>query len=291
MRINPLVLSQTGQGLIFAHANGYPPEAYRSFLDSFREDYSLQAIYLRPFWPGADPDQLRDWRGLRDDYLDLLASVFKEGEQRGGGDADRSVIGMGHSVGAMATLMTAIYKPEYFRVLVLIEPVLYPPWKGRLMRLLFPFKIMRRIHPLLRRTLKRKTHFADRYTMFENYRKKSIFQDISDQVLWDYVEGLADVASDGSVKLKYSPEWEMRVYETAGLADRYVWKNLPTMKCPVLVLRGENSTTLRPGTQAQMVSKLPNGKAIIIPQVGHLLPLERPRETARHILDYLDSML
>jgi pimeloyl-ACP methyl ester carboxylesterase len=196
---------------------------------------------------------------------------------------------MGHSVGAMTTLMAAIKRPEYFRLLVLIEPVLFTRVRGTLNRLIAPLNILRRVHPLIKGTLKRKRSFSDREAMFENYRVKKIFQGLSDQVLGDYVGGLALDMPDGRVGLKYSPDWEARIYETGGLADWYVWKNLSRISCPVLVIRGEQTDTLQPITFQNMVKKMVNGKGLTVPGAGHLLPLEKPHQTAEIILDYLQT--
>ena len=289
--IDPLILSRDGPLFLFAHANGYPPEAYRTFLLPFLDDFQVMVLPLRPFWPGSDPDRLKDWRLFRDDYLDFLKEL--ESNQRLSSRSKigfNQVIGVGHSVGGMTTLMAAIERPKLFRALVLIEPVLFPPWRGTIMRVQAPFNLMRRFYPLIRGTLRRKVNFPSRELMFNNYRGKLIFKGLSDDVLRDYVAGLARDNPDGTVDLKYSPAWEARIYETSGLADAYVWRNLPKVSCPVLVLRGENSETLKPRVVRRMAKKLPDGQAYTQPEAGHLLPLELPDRTASLIVDYLKSV-
>ena len=282
--LEPLVLSDSGPLLLHAHANGYPPEAYRSFLGHFLGRYQTRAIYLRPFWPGSDPDCLRDWRLFRDDYLTALPDHLNKA-------GCETLVGMGHSVGGMTTLMAAIEEPERFQALVLIDPTLFSPRKGFLLRSIAPFGLFRYIHPLVRRTLRRKITFADRESMYQNYRKKAIFEAFSDQVLLDYVDGLAGLQEDGTLRLKYSPEWEVRIYETGGSADRYVWKNLVRVTCPVLVLRGGNSDTLEAKTLERIARRMPNCQAVIVPSVGHLLPLEAPGQVAEVVLEFLDKIL
>lgn len=125
--------------------------------------------------------------------------------------------------------------------------------------------------------------------MFENYRKKPIFSKLSDDVLRDYVEGLARDLPDGFVELKYSPAWEARIYETGGIADPYVWRNLPKVNCPVLILRGEETNILRRRVIWLMLKRISNGKAFSVPETGHLVPLEAPYRTASIVLDFLQS--
>jgi pimeloyl-ACP methyl ester carboxylesterase len=283
--LDPLTLSSQGQPLIFSHANGYPPLAYRSYLNSFRDSYQIKAVYLRPFWPGSDPDSLRSWRIFRDDYLEALPGLLSNAA-----NGSNQVIGMGHSLGAVTTLLAAIQAPENFRALVLIEPTIFPFWQRLTMRLLGPIRVFRILHPLIRRTLRRKTSFPDRESMFQNYRKKNIFQKIPDQVLWDYVDGLSQKNPAGTLTIKYPPPWEARIYETGGSVDRFVLRNAGRVSCPVLVLRGEESDTLAPGIAARLVERLPDGKLTTVPAQGHLLPLEAPERTANMVQEFLERI-
>jgi len=286
-KLAPIRLSDTGPVLVFAHANGYPPQTYRTFLDPFLVDYQVFSLYLRPFWPGSDPQEMQDWRTFRDDYLPEVQSLIeKYGNEV---DSSGSVIGVGHSLGAMTTLMAAIRDPEMFSLLVLMEPVLFPRIRGMIMRLLAPFKLIKKIHPLIRGTLKRKTHFESKEAMYQRYRMKPVFFGLSDQVLRDYVEGLAAVESDGGVKLSYPPAWEARIYETGGIADWYVWRNLKKVKCPVLVIRGEDTYVLFDRVIDPMVGKMLNGESFTMEGTGHLVPLESPREVAEVILKFLNK--
>ena len=288
--INSQVLSRIGPPFLFIHANGYPPETYRSFLSHFLDKYQVITLSLRPFLPDLVPTSLKDWRDFRDDYLDFIDDQVSKKRFGRSKTIDPQVIGVGHSMGAMTNLMAAIERPNLFKALVLIEPVLFPRWQGTLMRVLAPLNLMRKIHPLIRATLKRKINFPSQELMLKNYRGKPIFQRLSDDVLRDYVSGLAKDNPDGTVTLKYSPEWETRIYETGGLADAYVWKNLPGIPCPVLVLRGEDSGTLKPQVVQRMIRKLPNGQSLTEPETGHLLPLEIPERAASLIDEYLQLL-
>ena len=284
-KLDPLHLSDQGPLLVFAHANGYPPQAYRTFLTPFLDDYQVFSLYLRSFWPGTDPQEMRDWRAFRDDYIPEVHSLIENyGKQA---ESSGSVIGVGHSLGAMTTLMAAIQDPSMFQMLVLMEPVLFPRSWGIVMRLLAPFGVLKEIHPLIRGTLKRKTRFDSREEMYQNYRKKPVFSGLSNQVLRDYVEGLAADIPEGGVSLKYSPAWEARIYETGGRADWVVWRNLDKVQCPVLVIRGEDTYVLHDPVYKSMAGKLPNGEFYTMAGTGHLVSLEAPFRTAEVVLEFL----
>src|SRR5574340_598626 len=106
----------TGERLHFLHANGYPPGCYREFLDCLRQDYHVFGMLLRPLWENSRPEEIDDWNPLSDDLAQFLD------QQKCG-----PVIGVGHSIGAIVSLRLAIQQPERFRVLVLLDPVLFPP--------------------------------------------------------------------------------------------------------------------------------------------------------------------
>ena len=288
--IDPLIFSKEGPFLTFIHANGYPLIAYQSMLNPLLNKYQVVGYSLRPFWPGSNPADLRDWRDFRDDYLGFLENYLSEYQVSGQHQKRNGLIAVGHSLGAMTSLLAAIQRPDLFQALVLIEPVLFPPWQGRLIRLLSPSKLMGRRHSLIVKTLRRKKSFPDRETMFTNYRGKEIFNRLSDDALLDYVKGISREIPDGSIELSYSPEWEARIYETAGIADKVVWRNLSGITCPVLVIRGINSDTLGEKTMEQLVNKLSAGYSVTISEAGHLAPLEKPDQTSALISEFLDSL-
>jgi pimeloyl-ACP methyl ester carboxylesterase len=290
MMIKSRKLSDHGPSLYFLHANGYPPQAYNEFLNPFLNQFSVQVLFLRPFQLEADPQDLKDWRDFRDDYLTYIENTNYQLNSGGRIGSEQPIIGLGHSIGAMTTLMAAIKAPEQFSALVLIEPTLFPLWQGTIMRLAARINLAPHVYPLIKNTLKRKTIFTDRDEMFIRYRKKTIFMDISDKVLRDYVNGLAEDLPDGKIGLKYSPAWEARIYSTAGIADWYVWNNLSKITIPVLVLRGETSDTLREATLNRMVKKMNRGQGLSLPNGGHLLPLEKPIQTAAIVLEYLEAV-
>ncbi len=282
-KVDPVQLSDHGPLLVFAHANGYPPEAYRTFLEPFLSKYQVWQIYFRPFWPGSDPQAMRDWRVFRDDLIPAVLKLIQDSR------ADETAIGVGHSLGGASLLMSAIQHPGLFSKLVLMDPVIFPRWQGTVMRLFSPFKLLKRIHPLIRGTLKRRTWFESREAMFQRYRQKGVFHRFPDQVLRDYVDGLGEDLESGGVGLRWSPEWEARIYETGGLADWVIWRSRARVQPPTLIIRGEETYTLHDPVIQSLVRKMPQGEYATIQGTGHLLPLEDPAGTAAVALKFLDS--
>lgn len=277
----------SGSPLHFLHANGYPPAAYRPLLDKLSIQYTVCAMRMRPLWPEADPNELHDWLPLANDLGNFLNQQGWDGSAQ---SSSQALIGAGHSVGATTTLRLALQKPGLFRALVLIDPVLFPPWMSLLWKLIARLGLAHQVHPLIKSALRRRNTFDTRQAMFDNYRKKGIFSRLPDDSLWAYVDSLAcDVSGD--IQLCYPPEWEARIYATGALDDMALWRALPGLPTPVLLLRGELSNAFWPSTARLFQRKLPNAQIITIPNTTHLLPLEQPAETARIINQYLSAVL
>ncbi len=266
----------TGQPLHFLHANGYPPACYEPLLDLLRSQYHVFGMTLRPLWPDSKPEELRDWNLLSDDLLQFLD------EQKAG-----SLIGVGHSIGAIVTLRAALQQPERFRALILLDPVLFLPsfiltWNA--VRML---GIGHRVHPLIPGALKRRRIFDDLDTIFRGYRRREIFRYFSDESLRAFIAGMLKPKADGGYELAYSPEWEAHIYYTGVWRDMELWRGLPNLKVPTLIIRGAETDTFLEAAGRLVKRKQPKVQVVTIPQSTHLVPLERPQE----VFDIMQSFL
>ena len=277
MNIPFLRFGERGERLHFAHANGYPPAAYTPLLKALGERYRVCAMEARPLWPDASHAVLTDWRPLAGDLITFLETRFP-------GEA---VVGMGHSVGGNATLRAALYRPELFRSLVLVDPVLFPPFVGAWWNLIYFLGLGYRLHPLARGALRRRRKFESKQAMFENYRRKRVFSRMDDDALQAYVDALAepDPAGEG-VRLRYAPEWEARIYVTGLRTDGEIWRKLPRLRLPVLVIRGAHTDTFWEKTAARFQRRVPHAEIVTLGDSTHLLPLERHAEVARLVREF-----
>lgn len=267
-----------GPPLHFAHANGYPPKAYTPFIETLTPRYRVSAMLSRPLWPDCPPNGLRDWSPLADDLLKFL-------DERG----ERDVIGVGHSLGAVTTLIAALRRPELFRALVLIDPVLLPYPILFLWTLAYHLGLAHRVHPSIPGTLRRRRVFESVETMFDNYRRKPVFNRIDDRGLRAYVEALARPRPDGQVALAYSPEWEATIYMTGPLYEWKLWPQLKELRPPLLIVRGEKTDTFFPSAARMVKQRLPQAVIHTVAGTGHLLPMEKPEEVGAVIHEFLEK--
>lgn len=104
----------TGPVLHLAHANGFPPGSYRKLIEQLKPRYHVFTLRSRGLVPGTDPRVMRDWEDMADDLAQALRARGLEG-----------VVGVGHSMGGVATLLASVKYPGLFRAVVALDPVLF----------------------------------------------------------------------------------------------------------------------------------------------------------------------
>ena len=263
-----------GQGdpLHFAAANGYPPGAYRAFLEPFAENHEVVASLHRPLWETPPAlESFRSWDVFGEDICQLVSAL------------PHPVVSVGHSMGTAAILMAAIQRPELFKSLVLIEPVLVP--RRFLVGLSFFRRFRPEVIPLVKRTLSRVDRFSSRQEAFGHYRPKQVFRQISDAVLWDYVQHGTKETAPGVFTLAYSRDWEARCYTLV----YNLWRLLPHLRVPTLAIRAQDSNTLAVSSWKKWRAMSSDVDFVEIEEAGHLVPFEKPDQLASIILDWIES--
>ena len=271
----PVDFGGDGPLLHLAHANAYPPGTYRPLAMILAKRYHVLALPARPLWPGSRPQEIASWHPLADD---LIAGL----DRLGAGP----IVGIGHSMGGVCTLWAAVARPDLFRAVVLIDPVILPPLYLAFIRLLSPLGVM--VRPaMIRRTLRRRRIWPSREACFVHYRAKPVFAAWSDDSLWAYVEaGTRMRPDDGTVELVYPPEWEAHIYATV---PTDVWQAIPRLRLPVLIIRGARSETFLPASLQRITRLLPHTRTLVVPDAGHLVPMERPEVVGEAVLSFLSE--
>ena len=260
-----------GPLLHFAGPNAYTPETFRQFIKPFLAHYRVIATYHRPLWPNSSPDELEtDWHIISDDLIRFL-------EQ----EDIRPEVALGHSLGAVSTVYAAVKRPDLFQTLVLVDPVFLPP---HILQMAAANPEMVRQHmPMMDRALHRKNRWPTRQAAFDRFREKKVFRRWSDDALWDYVNhSLAD--ANGAVVLRWSREWEAAFYANP---PQKVWEAIAQVNHPTLAIRGTESDTLFPEAWTHWQQLQPHATFVELPDVGHMMMMERPLPIANTILEYL----
>lgn len=264
----------TGPVLHLAHANGFPPGTYRKLIERLKTRYHVYTLRSRGLVPGTDPRSLRDWEDMADDLAGALRARGLEG-----------VVGVGHSMGGVATLLASVKNPGLFRAVVALDPVLFTGTRQLAIQALTLLGMRSRVPPASLARRRRET-WGSREEAATSYRKKALFRHFDPECFQDYItHGLTEVPG-GGFRLTIPTAWEARIFETS---PRGVWRKLRAVKVPTLVLRGSDSDTLLPAALARAGRTIPGARTEEAPGT-HLFPLEHPEDCARHILTFLDTV-
>lgn len=88
------------------------------------------------------------------------------------------------------------------------------------------------------------------------------------------------------------PQYQAQVMAGAGmglLTEEQVRERTARMQLPVLVLFGQHDRVVPPGNADLLVDLLPQAHSVLIPQAGHVFPIEAPEATVAALLGFLQE--
>ncbi len=76
-----------------------------------------------------------------------------------------------------------------------------------------------------------------------------------------------------------------------GLVDEvYAFEHrLPAVEAPTLIVFGEHDGVVPPGNAELLARQIPHSQVRILPDTGHLIPIEAPQAAAATVLEFLES--
>jgi pimeloyl-ACP methyl ester carboxylesterase len=262
LKLSYLDSGGTRPPLHLSHANGFPVSMYLPLMTELARDFRVIGLSLR----GQDglSEGIPSWHRAALDLAEFL-------DQR----AVAPVIGVGHSIGAVTTMLCAARRPDLFSYIVLLDPPLFPRTWLSLFRWAALFGQKRRFPPAAR-ARRRRNGWQDRQEALDYFRGKDMFRGWREEYLRAYVTyGLRPDPDHGMV-LVCPPEAEARGFENYP-TDIWSWPG--KMRTPTLLVRGELSEVLTANTCKLFVRLCPQAETAVIPGAGHFIPMQKPEET------------
>jgi pimeloyl-ACP methyl ester carboxylesterase len=259
----------------FLHGNGFCAGTYAPFIELLIGEFHIIASDVRGHGGSGQliMEPIRNWTIFAEDLKLLIEQTMTP-----------PVIGMGHSLGAVTTCIAAAKYPHLFAGVILLDPVILPR------RLLWLLAAARRLGlagniPLARVARRRRRNFRGKKEALKLFTAgRGIFKTWSKEFIHAYLEcGLLEKDSETAV-LKCDPELEAQIFESVPLS---VWGYAKKVSCPVLAIRGELSDTFRDDPARQLKNVIGDYELVTIPDSGHFVPMEKPRECAQIILDFV----
>jgi len=257
-----------GPILHFYHANSFCASLYEPILRELATEYTVIATDVRGHGRSERPVKIDSWYEIAADLESVLTKLNV-----------KSVIAIGHSLGAVTTILAAVSKPELFQQIIALDPVFFLPYHLWILAMMRAFKMEKKFLPV-KVALRRQSQFPNIETLFKSYRKKAVFQRWSDEMLWNYCQSCFKSADNGQYELACPPHIEADIYASIPLKT---WRELKQLKTPTTIVRGEYSDALSNKAVQQALRSSAYVKALQMREAGHLFPMEKPELTAELI--------
>ncbi len=251
----------SGRPLLFSHATGFHGYCYLPIAEALADDFTSFAVDYRGHGDTARPaDWQVDWDRYGDDALAAARAVAPNG----------GLVGFGHSMGGASLLMAAHRDPDLFDVIVVFEPIVFPP----------PLDRPDDGSEISVGARRRRASFASFEDAIENYASKPPMMAFDREVLRLYVTHGFRPAPEG-VRLKCDPEHEARTFEASMV--QHTWDLLPDIDTRVVVVSGMVDGAGPASFAALVAERLANGTFVELADADHFAPFTHPERMARII--------
>lgn len=252
----------------FAHANGVPSQVYQKLFDQLKDDYDV--VYVPLIGPDKRYPITEHWPHLVQQIID---SIVRQAQ-------GRTVIGLGHSLGSVLTLMASYQRPELFSQVIMLDPPLILGKHSLVVHLakIFKPKMIDKITPA-GLSARRRDHWASREEAGALLRPKGFYQNFDADCFQAYLDyALTDDPVRGGVTLTIPKADEVDIFR-----KNPSWWWLPMRKPSVAVhlIVGDQSAFLKRGFPQAAQKKL--GIGFSVTEGGHMFPLEHPEQVVQLI--------
>ena len=259
-----------GRVVILLHATGFLPWLWHPIARELSGEYRVIAPY---FCDHRETDPIKgglSWMKLAEDLCQLCEKLNIA-----------SPVLVGHSMGAtVMTIAEATHGPRAAGM-ILIEPIFLP-------QDFYKLKLRVDDHPLASQSIRRRNLWEDTTAAKAYLRNKGMFKHWDEEFLDLYIQHGMVEESSGGLELTCSPEKEASLF--MGGLGYDPWPMLPKISCPTLVLEGQNSENRQFIDLKTGAEELPNGSYRLIADAGHLIPMEKPKETIQFVSGFLQSL-
>ncbi|MGH7805170.1 MAG: alpha/beta fold hydrolase [Candidatus Binatia bacterium] len=258
LRLHVVDWGGTGRAVVIHHATGFHARVYDAIARRLVRHFRVVALDARGHGDSDKPIDGYRWQGFVGDLAGLVEAL----ELRG-------AIGVGHSLGGSTVAGVASRHPGTFSRAVLLDPILIP----REFR-----NPAREGNPMAEAARRRRDTWPDVETVIASYAARPLFASWRPEVLRSYVEHGFEPTAEGEIRLKCRPEIEAKVFSMG--TDLIGMDMISGITVPTLVVRGEHSETFSERDAQGTVTSLRDGRVAVVPDTGHLFPMEAPEKVA-----------
>ena len=256
-----------GPPLVFTHGSGFHGRCWDQVIQRLPNHRCL-APEARGHGRSSTPEPPYHWTTFGADLAGIVGHLNISG-----------AVGVGHALGGHSLTYVAAQRPATFDALLLLDPTIWEP-EAYGSKPLNTFIVRRR-----------RDRWSSPEAMFQSFEGRPPWERWNRETLWDYCRyGL--LLRDGEYWVACPPLVEASAHECAKETAANVHPLVPTIQCPVTVMRAGTSARRffnpEPSpTDPQLASKFPNGRDVFLHEVSHFIPMEKPDLVAQQICGIL----
>lgn len=257
-----------GPRLHFLHGNGFCGGVYWPFLRGLAQDHALFCHDLEGHGASEPPERFSGVGAL----VARIPQVIAEQQLQ-----DRPLVGIGHSFGAALTLAVAAANPGLFRALVLMDPIVMPPWIWGGVRL--AARLGR--NPISQAARRRRSRWASAEEVAARLRGRGIYQGWTEEALACFVAHATRDDADGSRVLCCPTSLEAAIFDH----PVWPWGAFRRLQVPTLFLYGDRSYPFFPAAARRAAGYPP----VTVQRIagGHCFMLEDPAASEAAVRTFL----
>lgn len=259
-----------GPPLLLLHATGFLPWLWHPVARELSSSFRVIAPYFCDHRV-ADPENGGlSWKQIAEDLICLCKRIGL-----------KKPYVAGHSMGGAVSVIAAGALGMEAEKMLLIEPIILPED--------FYSVDNARVedHPLASRSIKRRNHWPGRREVRKYLESRPLFKRWDREVLELYISRGIVGDNNGGLTLACHPRHETSLF--MGSIAFNPWPVIPQILCPVLVLEGEHTENKGFIDFRKVAEMLPNGSHQVVENAGHLIPMEKPRDTALIISRFFEG--
>jgi len=253
-----------GQQVLLVHATGFHARCWDQVVAKLPQDWHIYAVDMRGHGRSSNSKPFT-WAQFGDDLIRVSQALGL-----------KDAIGVGHSMGGHCVTHAAGHHAEFFKHLVLVDPVIFSPdvYRERGRERLASVEE----HPVARR----RGHFSSIDEMRERYADRMPYKIWQRAVFDDYCQyGLLPASSGEGFELACPGYVEASIY--MGDFDADLYQLLPNIEVPVIVLRAnprdpdsEEMDFSASPTWPALAEQFTHGQDVHLPDLTHFIVMQDP---------------
>ncbi|TGL64709.1 alpha/beta fold hydrolase [Leptospira sarikeiensis] len=247
--------------ILIAHANGFSAGCYSYLVRKLSDKYRVLALDFCGHGESQASLDWKNWYFFRDQILALI-------------DTERlqNIVGVGHSLGGASTLLASYSRPQAFKKIFAMDPVI--------LNLPYLFLSITFGNPLAKGAIKRRKEFKDLNIVRKAYRKTPTFSNWAEETFEDYLRSCFKKEGEQWV-LCCPPELEAKIFNSVSFKSLIQYGRIKTETHITIPKKYE---VCSPSAAKRIIRGNSNSTLELWDDVSHFFPFEVPEKTLERIV-------